>query len=60
LFFLVCDGLKGLSEVASKVWPLTTVQSLHHPLCQSAYYADMVVGFLAMQRFWAVGVGIIR
>ena len=27
VFFLVCDGLKGLPEVVSNVWPLTTVQS---------------------------------
>ncbi len=27
VFFLICDGLKGLPEVVSNVWPLTTVQS---------------------------------
>ena len=27
VFFLVCDGLKGLPDVVSNVWPLTTVQS---------------------------------
>src|SRR6478672_9249482 len=27
VFFLVCDGLKGLPEVAGNVWPLTTVQT---------------------------------
>ncbi len=27
VFFLVCDGLKGLPEVVSNVWPLTTVQT---------------------------------
>ncbi len=26
-FFLVCDGLKGLPEVVSNVWPLTKVQT---------------------------------
>jgi putative transposase len=26
-FFLVCDGLKGLPEVVTSVWPLTTVQT---------------------------------
>ncbi|QNE46142.1 IS256 family transposase [Glaciihabitans sp. INWT7] len=26
-FFLVCDGLKGLPDVVSNVWPLTTVQT---------------------------------
>jgi transposase-like protein len=32
VFFLVCDGLKGLPEVVGNVWPLTTVQtsSAHH------------------------------
>ena len=24
VFFLVCDGLKGLPEVVGNVWPLTT------------------------------------
>jgi putative transposase len=27
VFFLVCDGLKGLPEVVANVWPLTTVQT---------------------------------
>jgi hypothetical protein len=27
VFFVVCDGLKGLPEVVGNVWPLTTVQS---------------------------------
>jgi transposase-like protein len=27
VFFVVCDGLKGLPEVVSNVWPLTTVQT---------------------------------
>jgi transposase-like protein len=31
VFFLVCDGLKGLPEVVGNVWPLTTVQDMHHP-----------------------------
>ena len=26
-FFLVCDGLKGLPDVVSNVWPLATVQT---------------------------------
>ncbi len=32
VFFLVCDGLKGLPEVVGNVWPQTTVQtsSAHH------------------------------
>lgn len=27
VFFLICDGLKGLPEVVGNVWPLTTVQT---------------------------------
>ena len=27
VFFLVCDGLKGLPEVVENVWPLTIVQT---------------------------------
>ncbi|WP_431958744.1 IS256 family transposase, partial [Nocardia lijiangensis] len=27
VFFLVCDGLKGLGEVVGNVWPLATVQT---------------------------------
>ncbi len=27
VFFLVCDGLKGLPEVVGHVWPLATVQT---------------------------------
>ena len=26
-FFVVCDGLKGLPDVVSNVWPLTIVQT---------------------------------
>ena len=33
VFFLVCDGLKGLPEVVGNVWPLTIVQTciIHYP-----------------------------
>jgi len=27
VFFVVCDGLKGLPEVVGHVWPLATVQT---------------------------------
>jgi len=27
VFFVVCDGLKGLPEVVSNVWPRTIVQT---------------------------------
>ena len=36
-FFLVCDGLRGLSEVVSNVWPLTTVQTC------IIHYADVQI-----------------
>jgi putative transposase len=33
VFFLVCDGLKGLPAVVANVWPQTTVQTciIHYP-----------------------------
>jgi hypothetical protein len=33
VFFLVCDGLKGLPAVVANVWPQTTVQTciVHYP-----------------------------
>jgi hypothetical protein len=35
VFFLVCDGLKGLPEVVENVWPLTTVQTcIIHRSCK--------------------------
>jgi putative transposase len=37
VFFLVCDGLKGLPEVVGNVWPLTTVQTC------IIHYADLPV-----------------
>ena len=34
VFFVVCDGLKGLPEVVGNVWPLTTVQTcIIHLIC---------------------------
>jgi putative transposase len=37
VFFLVCDGLKGLPEVVANVWPLATVQTC------IIHYADLRV-----------------
>jgi len=37
VFFLVCDGLKGLPEVVANVWPLATVQTC------IVHYADLRV-----------------
>jgi putative transposase len=45
VFFLVCDGLKGLPEVVSNVWPLTTVQSCIIHLIRNTFR-------LASKRDW--------
>jgi transposase-like protein len=37
VFFLVCDGLKGLPAVVANVWPQTTVQTC------IIHYADLLV-----------------
>jgi transposase-like protein len=37
VFFLVCDGLKGLPEVVVNVWPQTIVQTC------LIHYADLLV-----------------
>jgi putative transposase len=45
VFFLVCDGLKGLPEVVANVWPLTTVQTCIIHLIRSTFH-------LASKRDW--------
>jgi putative transposase len=45
VFFLVCDGLKGLPEVVSTVWPLTTVQGCIIHLIRNTFR-------LASRRDW--------
>ena len=45
VFFLVCDGLKGLPEVVSNVWPLTTVQTCIIHLLRNTFR-------LASKRDW--------
>lgn len=45
VFFLVCDGLKGLPEVVSNVWPLTTVQTCIIHLIRNSFR-------LASKRDW--------
>jgi putative transposase len=47
VFFLVCDGLKGLPEVVANVWPLTTVQTC------IIHYADLRV-MPTSRREWLV------
>jgi putative transposase len=45
VFFLVCDGLKGLPEVVANVWPETTVQTCLVHLLRNTYQ-------LASKRDW--------
>jgi transposase-like protein len=45
VFFLVCDGLKGLPEVVVNVWPLTTVQTCIIHLIRNTFR-------LASRRDW--------
>jgi len=45
VFFLVCDGLKGLPEVVRNVWPLTTVQTCIIHLIRNTFR-------LASRRDW--------
>jgi putative transposase len=45
VFFLVCDGLKGLPEVVSNVWPLTIVQTCIIHLIRNTFR-------LASKRDW--------
>jgi putative transposase len=45
VFFLVCDGLKGLPDVVNNVWPLTTVQSCIIHLIRNTFR-------LASKRDW--------
>ncbi len=45
MFFLVCDGLKGLPEVVGNVWPLTTVQTCIIHLIRGSFR-------LASKKYW--------
>lgn len=45
VFFLVCDGLKGLPEVVGSVWPLTVVQTCIIHLIRNTFR-------LASKRDW--------
>jgi transposase-like protein len=45
VFFLVCDGLKGLPEVVSHVWPQTIVQTCIIHLIRNTFR-------LASRRYW--------
>src|ERR1039457_124455 len=45
VFFVVCDGLKGLPEVVANVWPLTIVQTCIIHLIRNTFH-------LASKRDW--------
>ncbi len=45
VFFLVCDGLKGLPDVVGNVWPLTTVQTCVIHLIRNTFH-------LASKKHW--------
>ncbi len=45
VFFVVCDGLKGLSEVIGNVWPLATVQTCIIHLIRGSFR-------LASRKYW--------
>src|ERR1700760_3448464 len=45
VFFVVCDGLKGLPEVVGNVWPLATVQTCIIHLIRNTFR-------LASRRYW--------
>jgi transposase-like protein len=47
VFFLVCDGLKGLPEVVANVWPLAIVQTCIIHLIRNTFH-------LASKRDWDV------
>jgi putative transposase len=50
VFFVVCDGLKGLPEVAGNAWPQAIV-----PTC-IVHYPDTVVMPIPARRRWRAGV----
>ena len=55
VFFVVCDGLKGLPEVVGTVWPLTTVQTC------IIHYADLrVMPMWSRVPLWGRGTGLAR
>jgi transposase-like protein len=46
VFFVVCDGLKGLAEVVTNVWPQTIVQACLIHLIRNTFR-------LSSRRDWA-------
>src|SRR3954453_5016404 len=51
VFFVVCDGLKGLPEVVGNGWPLTTVQTC------IIHYADLRI--MPMWSLMSLQVGVL-
>jgi transposase-like protein len=55
VFFLVCDGLKGLPDVVEHVWPQTVVQTC------IIHYADLrIMPRLSRDRLPGNGFGLAR
>jgi putative transposase len=50
VFFLVCDGLKGLPEVVANVWPLTVVQTCIVHLIRNTFRLTARQDWDAMKR----------
>jgi len=50
VFFLVCDGLKGLPEVVENVWPLTTVQTCVIHLIRNTFRLSSRADWDAIKR----------
>ena len=50
MFFLVCDGLKGLPEVVGNVWPLTIVQTCIIHLIRNTFRLASKRDWDALQR----------
>jgi putative transposase len=45
VFFVVCDGLKGVPEVVANVWPLAMVQTCIIQLIKGSFQ-------LASRKYW--------
>jgi transposase-like protein len=50
VFFLVCDGLKGLPEVVANVWPLTVVQTCVIHLIRNTFRLSSRADWDAIKR----------
>ena len=60
VFFVVCDGLKGLPDVVVNVWPAVDRADLHRALRRPADYADLAGGAAGSGLTGGWKVGIIR